>query len=393
MESFGKITIDNNDIDRIDNYRRKFNTSVLTILFTDIESSTKLREELGDKGYTELLEKHDSILLPIISEYNGLHIKSIGDSILAVFFQPSDAVECAVSIQDSIFNSPLIRPFLKIRIGIDMGQIAKEQAGGIIKDIFGRFVNRAARIEGLANGGHILCSESVQDNATGWINSANIKWYDHGLYHVKGVEKPLKIWEPFNANITDHDTISDQLTSKSEEFNKNSKQENKKQLTKIPEYNIRSNPITVSDLNYEDIFDLNENLRPKKYINNDYNDNGDGTVTDFATGLMWQKSRCDNRMKFEEVENYISELNSKKFAGYSDWRLPTIEELKSLMLSEKQPDSTYIDHIFDKRWGGCWSSDRWTSGAAWSISFSSSHIYCHNYFDTLFIRVVRSFNA
>ncbi|MGE0085446.1 MAG: SUMF1/EgtB/PvdO family nonheme iron enzyme [Desulfococcaceae bacterium] len=201
------IDIDNNDVEKIDEYRRKFQTSVLTILFTDIEGSTKLREELGDNGYTELLDKHDSILLPIIHEHNGLHIKSIGDSILAVFHQPSDAVECSIAIQDAIYNKPLIRPFLKVRIGMDMGQIAREQAGGIIKDIFGRFVNRAARIEGLASGGHIFCSESVQDNATGWVDSSRIKWHNHGSHSVKGVKKSLNIWEPFNANITDHDII------------------------------------------------------------------------------------------------------------------------------------------------------------------------------------------
>jgi len=202
------ISIDKSDLDIIDDYRRKFNTSVLTILFTDIESSTKLREQLGDKGYTELLEKHDSVLLPLIAEYDGLHIKSIGDSVLAVFYQPSDAVECAVSMQDAIYNLPLTKPFLKVRIGIDMGQIAKEQSEGVIKDIFGRFVNRAARIEGLADGGHILCSDSVQDNATGWIDSSKIRWHDHGFCHIRGVEKHLKIWEPFNANITVPEKIS-----------------------------------------------------------------------------------------------------------------------------------------------------------------------------------------
>ncbi len=207
METYN-LEIDKNDLEKIDNYRRKFHTSVLTIFFTDIESSTRLREDLGDRGYTELLEKHDSILLPVVSEYSGLHIKSIGDSILAVFSQPSDAVECAVAIQDAIFNAPLLKPFLKVRIGIDMGQIAKEQSGGIIKDIFGRFVNRAARIEGLANGGHILCSESVQDNASGWVDSSKIRWHDHGHHSVKGIKKPVNIWEPYNANITEHDNLS-----------------------------------------------------------------------------------------------------------------------------------------------------------------------------------------
>lgn len=195
------------DIKPIDDYRKQHNTSVLTILFTDIENSTKLREELGERGFNKLLEKHDSILLPLIEKHNGLFIKNIGDSILSIFAQPSDAIECSINMQDAIFNVPLIKPYLKIRIGIDMGQVAKEQIGGVTKDIFGRFVNRAARVESLANGGHILTTEAVQDNASGWIDGTRIKWHDHGSYTVKGIEKPVKIWEPYNANFTVPDKL------------------------------------------------------------------------------------------------------------------------------------------------------------------------------------------
>jgi len=236
------ISLEEKDILIAEDYRKKFKTSVLVIFFTDIESSTKLREDLGDKGYTELLEKHDSILLPLVNKYNGLHLKSIGDSILAVFSQPSDAVECAIAIQDAIYNSPLIKPFLRVRIGMDMGQVAKEQLGGIMKDVFGRFVNRAARIEGLAAGGHIFCSDAVQDNASGWIDSTKIKWHDHGFQYVKGVDKPLSVWEPYNSNITDYDkTISatpSELISSDEILGKN-KAEPKPKLDKNVYNNIK----------------------------------------------------------------------------------------------------------------------------------------------------------
>ncbi len=384
MKLIENISIDKNDIDRIDTYRRKFNTSVLTIFFTDIESSTRLREEIGDKGYTELLEKHDAILLPIISNYNGLHIKSIGDSILAVFFQPSDAVECAISIQDAIFNSPLIRPFLKVRIGMDMGQIAKEQQGGIIKDIFGRFVNRAARIESLANGGHILCSESVQDNAAGWIDSTNIKWHDHGLHTVKGVDKALKIWEPFNANITDHDSLPGNA---SEPVQQSDEAANK------PLHCLRSEKISVSDEDFENIFNLNELLRPKHCIENDFTDNGDKTVTDKATGLMWKKSGSPDRMTFHETEMYIQELNNARFAGYTDWRIPTTDELMSLIEPELQANGLHIHPLFDNR-ERFWSCDNWQSDkkwrGGWSINFKSNLVYCRDFFKKGHVRAVRS---
>lgn len=382
MKTSNNISIENKDIDRIDNYRKKYNTSVLTILFTDIESSTKFREELGDKGYTELLDKHDEILLPIVSDYRGLHIKSIGDSILAVFFQPSDAVECAISIQDSIFNSPLIKPFLKVRIGIDMGQVAKEQAGGIIKDIFGRFVNRAARIEGLANGNHILCSESVQDNATGWIDTTNIKWFDHGLHHVKGLEKPLKIWEPFNANITEPDTFSKKIIGTIQQ----------QELTNKPLYCLRNEKINVSDENFEKIFNLNELWRPKQYIENDFIDNGDNTITDKTTGLMWKKSGSPNRMPLSEIEQYLKEINNAKFAGYTDWRIPTIDELTSLIEPEIQANKLHINSLFDSK-ERFWSCDNWVSNGGWSVNFKSNLVYCRASSKKGHVRLVRSLIA
>jgi len=68
---------------------------------------------------------------------------------------------------------------------------------------------------------------------------------------------------------------------------------------------------------------------------------------DFATGLMWQKSGSDNWLTHEKAKTYIQELNYNRFAGYSDWRLPTVDELKSLLTSEKQSNGMYINPIFE----------------------------------------------
>ncbi|ETR68853.1 MAG: hypothetical protein OMM_04312 [Candidatus Magnetoglobus multicellularis str. Araruama] len=68
---------------------------------------------------------------------------------------------------------------------------------------------------------------------------------------------------------------------------------------------------------------------------NNFVDNGDNTVFDRRTGLMWQKSGSDNYMSFDSAEKYVQKLNRRNFAGYSDWRLPTIEELASLMENKR----------------------------------------------------------
>ena len=79
-------------------------------------------------------------------------------------------------------------------------------------------------------------------------------------------------------------------------------------------------------------YNFYDRFRNKKgSFNNNFMDNNDGTVTDMATGLMWEKHATSGLVKWFEVDSYISELNEEGLAGYSDWRLPTIEELASLL--------------------------------------------------------------
>ncbi len=71
----------------------------------------------------------------------------------------------------------------------------------------------------------------------------------------------------------------------------------------------------------------------------EYRDNGDGTVSDLNTGLMWQQDPGD-KMGWTEAEN---SLESFSLAGYSDWRLPTIKELYSLILFSGRDISIAMD--------------------------------------------------
>jgi hypothetical protein len=85
-------------------------------------------------------------------------------------------------------------------------------------------------------------------------------------------------------------------------------------------------------------------------------DNGNGTITDRATGLMWEKSGSQNRRTMTRAKWYIKKLNEDKLAGYSDWRLPTIDELASLLKKDKT-HGMHIDSLFDRKQKSCWSSD------------------------------------
>jgi hypothetical protein len=91
-----------------------------------------------------------------------------------------------------------------------------------------------------------------------------------------------------------------------------------------------------------------------------YKDNGDGTVTDLVTGLMWQKSPLEQKLTFNQA---ILHANSFNLAGYTDWRLPTIKELYSLIMfygkdpsGEKGSETNHLQPFistkyFDFRYG------------------------------------------
>jgi hypothetical protein len=133
--------------------------------------------------------------------------------------------------------------------------------------------------------------------------------------------------------------------------------------------------------------------RPLEYIQNEYEDQGE-VVVDHATGLMWQKSGSPNFMTYQEAQAYIEQLNTQKFAGYSDWRLPTIPELMSLLEPEKQSNDLYINPIFDAEQWWCWSADRRikgesSPGAAWRVYFDVGSVYWGS-LNSYYVRAVRS---
>ena len=84
-------------------------------------------------------------------------------------------------------------------------------------------------------------------------------------------------------------------------------------------------------------------------------------VVDKATGLMWQRSGSSNQLTFgiekREPWEYVEQLNQEQYGGFSDWRLPTIEELASLLEPIGQHDGLFIDPVFDKTQWVCVSAD------------------------------------
>jgi hypothetical protein len=87
---------------------------------------------------------------------------------------------------------------------------------------------------------------------------------------------------------------------------------------------------------------------------NDFVDNGDSTITDNATGLMWTQndsgSETPDGLNWEEALAYVEAQNEANYLGYSDWRLPDIKELQGIVDYDRSPDTTdsaAIDPLFN----------------------------------------------
>lgn len=131
----------------------------MAVLFTDIVGATKYFETRGDVAGREMLQSHEDFASSSVVEHSGVVVKTIGDSILAYFLDPEEAVRSAVTIQQKfrLYNKKRDPDdHINIRVGIHFGKGIVEK-----EDIFGNVVNLASKIVGLADGSQIYLSQSV----------------------------------------------------------------------------------------------------------------------------------------------------------------------------------------------------------------------------------------
>ena len=116
----------------------------------------------------------------------------------------------------------------------------------------------------------------------------------------------------------------------------------------------------------------------------------DGKILfDLATGLSWQQSGSDKRTKFKAAQDYINELNQEKFAGYSNWRLPTLEEAMSLMEPAKNKNGLHINSNFDETQHWIWTSDEESALRAWVVNFFNGYCSIYDIDSFIHVRAVR----
>ncbi|MHC1765221.1 MAG: protein kinase [Verrucomicrobiia bacterium] len=178
---------------------------MVTLLFTDIVSSTALKQQLGDKAGAALIQEQRALVRQLLRTCPGAEeIETAGDSFLLSFAKPSDAVRFALALQSRLRALNQGQPMpLTERIGIHLGEVVIEQheAGHKAKDLYGIQIDTCARVMSLAKAGQVLLTRAVFDNARQVLKGDEIEgvgqleWLNHGPYLLKGLDEPVEICE------------------------------------------------------------------------------------------------------------------------------------------------------------------------------------------------------
>src|ERR1700676_941877 len=147
----------------IDEQLRK-HKNTLTELFTDVAGSTSFFDRNGDTAGLAMIHRHDELARSVVQQHNGKVIKTIGDSAMAEFPDPSSAVRAGVEIERQFLKLNLTLPQserVEVRIGIHSGVGFRKG-----NDLFGDVVNVAARIVKRTAPAQILISRPVYEAAS-----------------------------------------------------------------------------------------------------------------------------------------------------------------------------------------------------------------------------------
>ena len=142
-----------------------------------------------EEGTMKLLAAHRAVIDGIIAFHEGRIVNTAGDSVLAEFASPVQAVRCAVEIQDALRTRNDSLPAehrLQFRIGVNLGDVMVKG-----EDLLGDGVNVAARLESVAEPGGICVSSSVYDQIAGKLD---LGFVDIGAKALKNIDRPVRIY-------------------------------------------------------------------------------------------------------------------------------------------------------------------------------------------------------
>jgi class 3 adenylate cyclase len=161
----------------------------VTFVFTDIEDSTELLKQLGDR-YREVLGEHRRLVRDTLAAANGTEIDSQGDAFFFAFPRARDAVAGAVQVQREHARHDWEDGLqVRVRIGLHTGEPSVGDEGYLGIDVV-----RAARICMAGTGGHVLLSETTRA-LVGSSLPEGVSVFPLGERHLKGLDEPERVYE------------------------------------------------------------------------------------------------------------------------------------------------------------------------------------------------------
>jgi hypothetical protein len=174
---------------------------------------------------------------------------------------------------------------------------------------------------------------------------------------------------------------------------------NRDSVEQIETVSLRSEPAILSSQEQKKMlvencfYDRYRNPHSRGFANHFKTSKAGPVISDRASELMWQQSGSEKSMAHEQAQAYIDQLNLENFAGFHDWRLPTLAEAMSLMDHKQQQSGLYIDTAFDNRQTGIWTADMDKASRVWVAYYSNGNCGHYQFGNQNFVRAVRSLSA
>jgi len=161
-------------------------TATRTVVFTDLANFTARVSRADREGLRDLLQTHESNVLPVLQRHRGRVVKNLGDSFMALFDSATDAVRASIDLLEAVHSVTL-----PLRVSVATGDVEETEA-----DAFGHAVNLASRINGCTPAGEVWFSAST----LACMNQSEIPWEQVGYFALKGIagEHPLYRGVPMN---------------------------------------------------------------------------------------------------------------------------------------------------------------------------------------------------
>src|SRR5258708_15279443 len=174
---------------------RDLPAGTITMLFTDIEGSTHLLQQLGDR-YAELLTECRTLLRSAFHTYHGYEVDTQGDAIFAAFARASDALLAAAAAQRELATHPWPDAVaVRVRMGLHTGEPSRVAEGYVGLD-----VHYAARIMSPADGGQVLLARTTRDLVEHDLPEA-VSLRDLGEHRLKDLEQPIPLYQLVIAGL------------------------------------------------------------------------------------------------------------------------------------------------------------------------------------------------